>query len=117
MVVKPNDKRSGKPLQKAEQGAAVLVFNQQLGGEFDQILVAVGKLMTPLIMRSNIWEKQLADQVVRSLGSLRQWSLLLLGLLHVLVRELSRTLPVCVRRFTNGIGGNRGLCFEVCFFS
>lgn len=79
--------------------------------------MAVGESMTLLIMKCNVWEIEVADQVERSLGRLGQWSHLLLGLLLVLVREVSRALPVCVRHFTNRTGGDRGLCFEVRFFS
>lgn len=73
--------------------------------------------MTPLIMRHDIWEIQLADEVVRSLGRYRQRFELLLGLLLLLLREISRVLSFWCRHFMNRIGGDGGLCFEVSFFS
>lgn len=78
--------------------------------------MAVGEPLTLLIVKYGVWEIQVAERVVRSLGRLGQRSHLLLGLLLVLVREVSRALPVCVGHFTNRTGGDRGLCFEVCFF-
>lgn len=68
-VVKPNDK--GNPLHKAIQGAAVSGSDQQLRGEFDQELRAVGEALTSLVIRHNIREIQVADEAVRSLGGRR----------------------------------------------
>lgn len=116
-VVKPNDKRSGNPLHNAIQGAAVFVSDQQLRGEFDQELGAAGEALTSLVMRQDIREIKVADEVVRSLGRWRQPSRLLHRLLLVLVRGISRGLPVCLRHFTHRIGRDGGFCFEICFFS
>ena len=74
-------------------------------------------MLTSLVMRHDVREIQVAEEVVRSLGRFRQCSRLLLGVLLVLVRGIFRSLPVCLRHFTYRISGNEGLCFEVCFFS
>lgn len=116
-VVKPNDKRSGNPLHNAIQGATVFVSDQHLRGEFDQELGAAGEASTSLVMRHDIREIQVADEAVRSLGGWRRWSWLLHHLLFVLVRGISRGLPVCLRHFTHRIGRDGGFCFEICFFS
>lgn len=96
MVVKPNDKRRGEPPHNAIQRAAGFVSDQQLRGEFDQELRAVGVELDLLVR-----EIQLADYAVRPLGRMRQRSWLLRRLLLVLVRGISRGLPVCLRHFTH----------------
>ena len=112
-VVKPNEKRRRDPLNNATQGAAVSVSDQQLRGEFDQELRAAGETVTSLGMRLDIREIQEADEAVRSLGRWRRGSRLVHSLLFVLVGGVSRGLPVCLRHFTNRIGGYGGFCFEM----
>ncbi len=116
-VVKPNDKRSGNLLHNAIQGVAVSVSDQQLRGEFDQELGAAGEALTSLVMRYDIREIQVADEAVRSLGRWRRRSQLLHCLLLVLVRGITKGLPVCLRHFTHRICRDGGFCFEICFFS
>lgn len=71
LVVKPNDKRSGKPLHDAIQEATAFVSDQQLRGEFDQEVGAAGRAMTLVFIRHDVREIQQADEAVRSLGRWR----------------------------------------------
>lgn len=116
-VVQPNDKRSGNPPHNVTQGALVSMSGEQHLGEFDQELRAAEVALASLIMRHNIWETQVADETVMSLGSLRQLSWLLHHLLFVLFKGISRGLPVCSGHVTHRTGGDRGFCFETGFLS
>lgn len=116
-VVKPNDKRSKIPLHNAIQGAAISVPDLQLGGELNQELWAAQEAMASLIVRHDVREEQLAEEAGGSLGRWGRGIRLLLCLLLVLFRGISRGLPVCLRHFTYRIGRDGGFCFEICFFS
>lgn len=115
LLVKPNEKWSGKPLHNATQRAPVSVSDQQLRGEFDEE-VGAGEALNSLVMRHDIREIQEAGEAVRSLGRWRRWSRLVHRLLLVSVRT-SRGLTVCLKHFTHRIGRDGGFCFEICFFS
>ena len=93
------------------------VSAQQLRGEFDQEFGVAGETLTSLVMRQNIREIQVADETVRSLGRWRQRSQLLQRLLLVLLRGISKSLPVCLRHFAYRICRDGGFCCEICFFS
>lgn len=71
LVVKPNDKRSRKPLHNVIQGAAASAPDQQLRGEFDQEVGVAGDAATSFCMRHDIREIQQADEAVSSLGRWR----------------------------------------------